>query len=123
MTFWARWLVVILAGIGAVFMTVDGTRALIVGDYITPQSGEFAGQLGPWAQVVSVVGIDPRSILMKFIFIVYGVARLIITGAYVRRISWSWAAMLVTAILGLWYLPFGTMGALVQIVLLLTLAK
>lgn len=120
---WAHWLVVVLAVIGAGFMTFDGTRALIVGDYITPQSGEFAGQLGPWAQVVSAVGIDPRSVLMKLIFIVYGVARLIITGAYVRRVSWSWAAILVTAILGLWYLPFGTISAIIQIALLLTLAK
>jgi hypothetical protein len=42
----------------------DGSRALIVGDYVTPKSGAYAGQLGPWAKLVAAVGIEPRSTVM-----------------------------------------------------------
>ncbi len=33
-------------------MVVDGSRALVKGEYITPKSGSFAGNLGPWAKLV-----------------------------------------------------------------------
>jgi len=46
-------------------MAFDGTRALIVGDYIRPQTGEYAGQLGPWAKLVRKIGIAPESTFMK----------------------------------------------------------
>ena len=34
--------------------------ALIAGDYVTPSKGQYAGQLGPWARLVSAVGLEPR---------------------------------------------------------------
>ncbi len=39
------------------YMAFDGSRALLVGTYITPQSGPFAGQLGPWSSLVANLGI------------------------------------------------------------------
>ena len=116
---WLRWAVILLSLMEASYMAFDGGRALIVGEYITPASGEFAGQLGPWAQVVMAVGIDPRSTLMKNIFVVYGTLWLITIGAYILRASWSWSAMLIAALGSFWYLPFGTLFSLIQIVLLL----
>jgi hypothetical protein len=38
---------------------------------------------------------------------------------FALRVPWARPAMLVCAVLGLWYLPFGTLLSLVQIVLLL----
>ena len=65
---WLKWIIVLLAVTEAGWMTFDGLRALVVGDYVTPKTGEWAGQLGPWSRLVSAVGIEPRSTLMKCIF-------------------------------------------------------
>lgn len=79
-----RWLVVALASVEAAYMVFDGVHALTRGDYVTPMTGEYAGQLGPWAGIVTAVGVDPRSVPMKWLFVVYGVAWLAIIVAFVR---------------------------------------
>ena len=116
---WLAWVVVALALIEAGWLAFDGGRALVVGDYVTPSSGPSAGQLGPWAKVVSVVGIDPRSTLMKSIHLGLGIAWLVVIVCFTLKLSWAWTAMFVCALLGLWYLPFGTLLGTIQIVLLL----
>lgn len=113
------WVVLVLAFIEAGWLTFDGGRALVVGDYVTPRSGQYAGQLGPWAKIVSAVGIEPRSTLMKSIHLVLGVGWLGVMVCFAMRLPWAWSGMVVCAALGLWYLPFGTLLSVVQIVLLL----
>lgn len=115
---WLRRVVVALALIEGGWLAFDGGRALIVGDYVTPKSGQYAGQLGPWSQVVSAVGIEPRSTLMKSIHLVLGLTWLGIMIAFVLRLSRAWSGMVLCAVLGLWYLPFGTLLSVIQIVLL-----
>lgn len=66
---WLRWVVVVLALVEGGWLAFDGTRAFVVGDYVTPGSGPHAGRLGPWSSVVSTVGIEPRSDLMKAIHV------------------------------------------------------
>jgi hypothetical protein len=116
---WIVWVVLVLAFVEGGWLAFDGSRAFIVGDYVTPQSGRQAGQLGPWAKVVSAVGIDPRSTLMKSIHVVLGIAWLVVVVCFALRLPWAWYGMLVCAVLGLWYLPFGTVLSTIQIVLLL----
>lgn len=113
-----KWIVVALALTVAGWMAFDGTRALVVGDYVTPAEGEYAGQLGPWADLVSKVGIEPRSTLMKSIFAVYGGLWLAIIVAFALRASGAWWGMAVAAAGSLWYLPFGTLLGVIQLVLL-----
>lgn len=115
---WTGWIIVALVIFNAGWMAFDGARALIVGDYVTPKTGQYAGQLGPWSKVVEAVGIKPRSALMKTIFVVYGVAYLIAMVGFVLKASWAWWAMVITAALGLWYLPFGTLINIIVIFLL-----
>ena len=115
---WSVWVISILAFIVAIWFVIDGAAAFITGDYITPKSGEYAGQLGPWSKVVSAIGIAPRSGLMKTIFLLYGIFWLAIIVSYLFRLPWAHTAMLVAAIGSLWYLPFGTLLGLIQIVLL-----
>ncbi|MBI5840539.1 MAG: hypothetical protein HZB19_10590 [Chloroflexi bacterium] len=62
---WKNWIVVLLIIFNSGWMLFDGTRALVVGDYITPVAGEYAGRLGPWSNLVKAAGIEPRSTLMK----------------------------------------------------------
>ena len=116
---WLRWGVIGLALIEAGWMAFDGARALIVGDYVTPKTGEYAGQLGPWTKMVSAIGIEPRSTLMKTIFIGYGIAWLGVIACYVLGNRWAWWAMLFAAAGTLWYLWIGTVASLAIMVLLL----
>jgi hypothetical protein len=116
---WSAWMVAALVVLNGGWMAFDGTRALIVGDYITPKTGQQAGQLGPWSKVVQAAGIAPRSTLMKSIFVVYGLVYLIVMVALLLKASWAWSVMLIVAAFGLWYLPFGTLINIVVIVLLL----
>lgn len=117
---WKNWIIAILVFFSAGWMVFDGSRALIVGDYVTPASGEYTGQLGPWANLVEAVGIEPRSTLMKSIFVVYGLITSVITICLVLNLPRARAALIVMCILGLWYLPFGTITGLIVLFLLLT---
>ena len=105
--------------IEAGWMAFDGSRALIVGDYITPKSGPHQGTIGPWRHVVSAVGLNPHGTLMKAIFSIYGSVWLLLAVAFARGLTWSWTAMLVAAIGALWFLPVGTVLSVVQVALLL----
>jgi len=118
---WLAWIVVVLALIEGGWLAFDGTHGLVTGDYVTPKSGKYAGQLGPWSKLVSAAGIEPRSTLMKSIHVAIGVIWLAVIVCFVLRLPWSWGAMLACAILGVWYLPFGTLLSVVQIILLLLL--
>jgi hypothetical protein len=112
------WIVFTLAVLEGGWMAFDGGHALVTGDYVTPRSGRFAGQLGLWAHLVSAAGIEPRSALMKLIHLILGTVWLDAALWFALGLPWSRVGILVCAILSLWYLPFGTLLSLVQIVLL-----
>lgn len=116
---WMGWIVVVLALAEGGWLAFDGGRALIVGDYVSPASGPHAGQLGPWAGVVASVGIEPRSTLMKSFHLGLGTAWVVTLLFFVLGAPWAWWGMLCCAVLSLWYLPFGTLASMIQIVLLL----
>ena len=116
-----KWVIVIMSLLNAGYMTYDGTRAIITGDYIRPKTGEYAGQLGPWTKLAEGIGIDPMSTSMKSIFIVFGVTGLVITVCFALGYNWAWKAMLIFNICALWNLFFGTASSTIQIVLLLIL--
>lgn len=93
-------------------MVVDGTRALVVGDYFTVE-----GELGPWAPLVGALGIDPRSSAMKAFFVAYGAAWIVGAGLWAmgrarRAVPIAFAAG------ALWYLVVGTVASIVQLALL-----
>jgi len=115
------WMVIMLALLDGGFMAFDGARALVVGDYIRPQSGQYAGQLGPWSKLVKAIGIDPESTLMKLIFAIYGAAWLVVIVCFALKMPWAWTAMLIFAAASIWYLWIGTMSSILQIVLLLAM--
>lgn len=115
----SRWIVAVCALTVAGWFVFDGVHAVITGDYVTPSSGRFAGQLGPWARLVDLVGIDPRSTLMHVIFIAYGALWLPVIPLYLLKLPLTRLLMLAMAIGALWYIPFGTALCLVQIVLIL----
>lgn len=113
-----KWIITLLVLLTAGYMLFDGAHALIVGDYITPTNGEYAGQLGPWAGLVASIGIDPHSTFMKVVFVAYGFSTLAVLAGFVTQQSWGRSALLVMAVLGLWYLPFGTAINIIVLMLL-----
>lgn len=113
------WVVIGLAIVLGGWLAFDGTRALVIGDYVTPSSGDYQGQLGPWSKLVAAVGIPPRSTAMKWIHIVSGIALLGGAACFALQLPFGWYAALVGALFGLWYLPFGTVLSLIQIALLM----
>lgn len=116
---WKDWVIVILVAFTAGWMLFDGSRALVVGDYVTQKGGEYAGQLGPWSNLVKAVGIEPRSTLMKLIFVGYGLATLVVLACFAFGLSWTRTALIIVCILGLWFLPIGTITNLISLILLL----
>lgn len=112
------WLIVVLVALVGGFMLLDGLRALFLGDYTTPRVGDHAGELGPWARLVSAAGIPPRSRGMKAAFVVYGLGYLVAGVLFAVGLVPA-IALIVVAALGLWYLPFGTILNAVVILLLL----
>lgn len=115
-----RWVVIALLGIVGGFMVFDGARALVVGEYLTPRTGEYAAQLGPWTKPVEAVGIDPRSTSMKVGFILLGVIHLSGAAVLVFEVDGAAAYLpLVAATMGLWYLTVGAIldGLAVAIIL------
>jgi hypothetical protein len=116
---WTKWILIVLAVFEAGWVTFDGARALIVGDYVTPQTGPHAGQLGSWSILVTAIGIEPRSAVMKAIFVGYGASWLLTVGAFILKASWAWWGMLVAAVGSLWYLLVGTLISVIQVILLL----
>ena len=99
-------------------MFADGMRALVIGDYVTPSSGEYAGQLGPWAGFVKATGMEPRSTFMKVTFVVYGLSALVAAAGFALHQPWGRKLLTTMAILGLWYLPFGTAANMIALILL-----
>lgn len=113
-----KWIIVILITLSAGWMLADGIRALVIGDYVTPASGEYAGQLGPWAGLVKAIGIEPRSTFMKMIFVVYGLSALIAVAGFALNQPWARNLLIAMAVLGLWYLPIGTVINIIVLIIL-----
>ena len=103
----------VLAAASAGWMVFDGLRALTVGDYVTVD-----GELGPWADLVDAVGIDPRSTGTKAFFVVYGAAWLAAAALYARGARRGRAVMAAFAAGSLWYLVAGTISSVLQLTLL-----
>ena len=115
----AKWIVLALALFQGAWLTFDGGRALIVGDYVTPKSGSRAGQLGPWSQIVSALGINPRGGFMKGVHVLLGIAWLAAVVLLFIRSGTGRCFALGCGVATLWYLPIGTVVSLIVIGLML----
>ena len=102
------------------WMAFDGVHALATGDYVTPETGEYAGRLGPWAELWRAAGIEPRSIGVKLLHVVQGTAWLGATFAFALARGQGAARRFlgIAAVLALWYLPFGTLLGVAQLAIL-----
>lgn len=102
-----------LSALGGGWMLLDGSIALATGDYV-------GSELGPWAYLVPLVGVDPLSLGMRLFFVLYGAAWLCAAAWYARRPATGRWALLVFALGSLWYALVGTAVSTALALLLLT---
>lgn len=114
---WNGWVAVALGFILGAWLTFDGTRAFVVGDYVTPASGANAGKLGPWSKVVAAAGLDPRSPAIRGLHVGLGVLWLVAVGCFIARVGGSHGLIGLCAVASLWYLPMGTLIGIVELAL------
>lgn len=103
-----RWPIAVLVALVAGWMIFDGLHALATGDFVTPTTGEHAGQLGPWAAVLDAIGIPPRSTAVAVGFVAYGAVYLGFLAAFLRRRRGGRLGLVACAAAGLLYLVVGT---------------
>lgn len=115
-----KWIILALALFQGSWLTFDGSRALIAGDYTTPSSGPRVGQLGPWSRIVSALGFEPRSTFIKCLHLFLGIAWLVALIVFIMRPASGWWLIFGCAIASLWYLPIGTLLSILVIALMLT---
>jgi hypothetical protein len=115
---WVAWPLLALALLTGGWMLFDGARALTKGDYTTASSGSYAGQLGPWANIIKAVGLDPRSMLMKLAFVLIGLLWIASALANLFELPWARTGLVASAILSLWFLPFGTVTGIITLAIL-----
>lgn len=106
------WLYIFFSWLLGGWLVFDGVHQRLFGDYV-----RINGQLGPWADVVSAVGLDPQN--MSWAFIALGCTLISASfGVYLGR-RWGHTTGLIASAVSLLYLGFGTPVALVCLILLL----
>ena len=118
---WGRAGIILLSIVQAGAMIVNGARALLFGEYFTLRKGPRADEPAVWEGIVSAAGIDPRSLPMKLVFVVYGCLWLVLTYRFARQLPWSRVAMFAVVIGSLWFLGPATPLAVAQLFLLILL--
>jgi hypothetical protein len=103
-------LVALLGLINGAWMLTDGIYVMIKGKYIGPEKP------GPWASLIGLTDIDVFS--LGPVFVLFGLAWLNFTVAFLMDAAWARNFGIVVAFLTLWYLPFGTLISIFLLVVL-----
>ncbi|HUG89733.1 MAG TPA: hypothetical protein VML55_02805 [Planctomycetaceae bacterium] len=78
----------------------------------------YTGQLGPWSRVVTAVGLEPRSPLVKGFHVALGLLWLASAACFALRGPNAGWAVAACSVASLWYLPFGTLVGIAELLLL-----
>ncbi len=105
------WLIFTLSLILGSWMVFDGARKLTTGLY----TGEETVGLGPWATVVSILGIDPAD--MAIIFILLGTAWIVNGVIVVIGGPGRYERVIAVSLLTSFYLVPGTLVSIVTLAL------
>jgi hypothetical protein len=97
------------------FMLADGVRNLLIGTYFG------GGALGPWSSLVAATGLDPRHFGAAFVLL--GLGWLVAVTGLLAGARWGWWTSLAVGVLTLWYMPVGTVLAVVWLGLLVLFTR
>ncbi len=92
------------------WMVFDGLQVLVTGKYYGPDHP------GPWASLVQALGINPFGLGVPFV--IFGLAWLLAATLLFWKPQVGRPAGIVMSVATLWYLPVGTMFAIVILILL-----
>ncbi len=90
-------------------MLIDGVYVIVNGKYIGPEKP------GPWSDIFSRLNIDVFK--LGPMFITFGLLWLQLIYALQTSQSWTYWYGIILSIATLWYLPFGTLIAVLTIAL------
>lgn len=110
-----KYLVIFLSLVAGVWMLIDGVYVLINGKYIGPEKP------GPWASLLSLTGVDVFK--LGPLFVVFGIAWLVFAGGFIAETDWARTLGIILSIATLWYLPVGTLIAIIVLGALLFFIK
>ena len=91
------------------WMAYDGLRQRLFGDYV-----RIDGRLGPWAALVSQLGVDPQS--LGFFFVMLGLTLVASSLGLLLGRPWGLNVGLVASTVSLLYLGFGTPVAFIALI-------
>src|SRR5688572_2444964 len=105
-----KYLVAGLSFVNGLWMLIDGIFVLMNEKYIGPEKP------GPWASLVSQTGID----VLKLgpVFVLFGIGWLVFLVAFWSKVRWARSFGIALSIATLWYLPFGTLVAVLVLIAL-----
>lgn len=106
------WLFIFFGWLLGGWLVFDGLHQRLFGDYV-----RIDGQLGPWADAVSAVGLDPQN--FGWAFIALGCSLISASFGIYLRGRWAHQLGLVCSLLSLLYLGLGTPAAALCVILLL----
>ncbi len=92
-------------------MVFDGVRALFVDDYV-----RIDGELGPWADIVIDLGLDPLDFRLAFVAV--GAAWFVALWGLVAFREWGFRVTVAVTAMSLLCLGFGTAVAAAALILL-----
>ena len=92
------------------WMLFDGIHVMLRGKYFGPETP------GPWSVLFTRIGINPFR--LGPIFILFGTLWLVFLAATLRGFTWGRYAAIAVAVATLWYLPLGTILAIIYLALL-----
>ena len=110
-----RYVVIVLSLINGLWMLIDGIYVIANGKYIGPEKP------GPWALVVSMTGVDVFK--LGPVFVVFGAAWLLFAGSMYAGAGWARMFGIILSVATLWYLPFGTLIAIIVLIALVFVVR
>ncbi len=107
---WARWVLVPMVVVDAGWLVLDGTSVL--------SAGQHLAWAAPFADLVSLLGLEPASSGMGALLVLGGLAGWGLLGAHLVGKPWAWTGLLVLALATTLHLPVGTVLGLLIVPLL-----
>ncbi len=104
-------LILFFALLNGSWMLFDGIHVLMKGRYFGPEKP------GPWSRLISRIGWNPMN--MGSVFIVFGTVWIVVFFGFAADHLWAWYAGLAISTATLWYIPFGSLCSVIEIILLL----
>ncbi|MDP9017817.1 MAG: hypothetical protein M3N19_05830, partial [Candidatus Eremiobacteraeota bacterium] len=98
------------------YMLFDGMHAFARGEYFLPSPTGQPVHLGPWASIPHAIGLDPHSVVIKTMFVAFGLAWIGAGSMLLVRPGSLRLARTLLSVANLWYFPVGTAISIIHLI-------